>query len=152
MELPAGYRLRQGELNERSLLLQFLVRTYRELFPEQVDFSHLQATAEKYFSERTPLWWVDSSLPHRAIATLWMGSGIDQVTGEQYAHIFLLYVTPEHRRQGIAKVLLQLAETQARARGDRQIGLQVFLKNTAARQLYTNWGFQEQSLLLLKRI
>jgi ribosomal protein S18 acetylase RimI-like enzyme len=74
------------------------------------------------------------------------------VTGEHYAHIFLLYVTPEHRRQGIAKVLLQLAETQAQARGDRQIGLQVFLKNTAARQLYQNWGFQEQSLLLLKRI
>jgi ribosomal protein S18 acetylase RimI-like enzyme len=118
--------------------------TYQELFPDRQDFSHLAQTVENYLSSDTPLWWVESteSVP---IACLWMGNAVDQVSGDRYAYIFLLYVAPEHRRRGIAKALIHKAETWAASRGDRQIGLQVFSHNQVALALYRRLGYQIQS-------
>ncbi len=156
--LPEGYRLRRGYGKDRALLLKFLSLTYQELFPAQGDFSHLAKTVEQYFSDNTPLWWVEAidHLPEHQnrlipIAGLWMGNAVDQVTGDRNAHIFLVYVTPEHRRRGIATALISYAQVWSQARGDRQIGLQVFHHNQAALHLYQNLGFSPQSLFLLKR-
>jgi ribosomal protein S18 acetylase RimI-like enzyme len=88
--------------------------------------------------------------PNHPIACLWMGNAIDQVTGDRHAHIFLLYVVPEHRRRGIATALMRYAEDWARNRGDRQMGLQVFQSNQAALNLYSGLGYQTQSLWLKK--
>ncbi len=161
--IPTGYRLRVGSGLERALLVQFMQRTYQEI--ELVDsYGHLAQTVEQYFSRETPLWWVDclttlglahpsatsAARSHHAVACLWMGTAIDQVYGDQHAHIFLLYVLPEHRRQGIGRALMHQAEVWARARGDRQIGLQVFESNQAALNLYQGLGFQTKSLWMVK--
>ncbi|MBP5971611.1 GNAT family N-acetyltransferase [Brasilonema sp. CT11] len=104
---------------------------------------------------------VSPSLPHSpppslrsssAIAGLWVGNAIDQVQGDRHAHIFLLYVLPEHRRQGIGTALMQYVENWARARGDHQIGLQVFQTNTAALNLYNQLGYETQSLWMVKSL
>ncbi|WP_225894413.1 GNAT family N-acetyltransferase [Atlanticothrix silvestris] len=136
-------------------------RTYQHLFPEQ-DFAHLARTVEQYFSRDTPLWWVDflgetgekiaSSSPHSSVACLWVGNAIDQVQGDRHAHIFLLYVEPEHRRRGIGTALMQYIENWATQRGDRQIGLQVFQSNQAALNLYNQLGYQTQSLWMVKSL
>ncbi|NMG08071.1 GNAT family N-acetyltransferase [Brasilonema sp. UFV-L1] len=152
-------------------------RTYQEAFPQQ-DFSHLAQTVEQYFSRETPLWWVDfvgveqsnsksrsvasvatqsqnSKLevsPSLPIACLWVGNAIDQIRGDRHAHIFLLYVTPEHRRQGIGTALMRYGENWAKARGDRQIALQVFQTNTAALNLYNQLNYQTQSLWMVKSL
>jgi ribosomal protein S18 acetylase RimI-like enzyme len=81
-----------------------------------------------------------------------VGNAIDQVSGDRHAHIFLLYVVPEHRRRGIGKALMQYVEKWAIARGDRQIGLQVFQSNQPALNLYNQLGYQTQSLWMLKEI
>ena len=99
--------------------------------------------------ENTPLSPSSSSSP---IAGLWVGNAIDQVQGDRHAHIFLLYVVPEHRRQGIGTALMQYVENWARARGDHQIGLQVFQTNTAAMNLYNQLGYQTQSLWMVKSL
>ena len=88
--------------------------------------------------------------PTQPIACLWMGNAVDQVSGDRYAHIFLLYVSPEYRRRGIAKALMNQAQDWAIARGDRQIGLQVFPHNKPALTLYQSLGFHTHSLLMLK--
>ncbi len=154
--LPQGYQLRSGSTLDRALLVKFMNLTYRELFPQQTDLSHLGETVSKYFSVDTPLWWVEAPAqplnPPQGIACLWMGNAIDQVTGERYAHIFLVYVKPEHRYQGIATALLYHAQTWAKSRGDHKIGLQVFLKNQPALNLYHRLGFEPQSLLMTKPI
>ncbi|MGF1481294.1 MAG: GNAT family N-acetyltransferase [Cyanophyceae cyanobacterium] len=147
--LPSGYQFKRGTGVDRALLVRFMHLTYRELFPPQQDFAHLALTVEKYLSSNTPLWWVQSSA--QTVACLWMGNAVDQVSGARYTHIFLLYVLPEHRQQGIAKALLQQAQQWAKARGDRQIGLQVFPHNQPALNLYQRLGFQTHSLLMLKR-
>jgi ribosomal protein S18 acetylase RimI-like enzyme len=136
-------------------------RTYQDLFPNE-DFSHLEQTVKQYFSSDTPLWWVEeegeqrsnkeslSSAPNPPIACLWVGNAIDQVHGNRHAHIFILYVVPEHRRRGIGKALMRYVENWAIQRGDRQIGLQVFQSNQPALSLYNQLGYQTQSLWMVK--
>lgn len=144
-------------------------RTYQEIFPIQ-NFSHLARTVEQYLDTETPLWWVflgkqgvqedvgKNSSPTSSpaspvpVACLWVGNAIDQVRGDRHAHIFLLYVVPEHRRRGIGKALMQYVEDWARTRGDRQIGLQVFESNTPALNLYNQLGYQTQSLWMVKSL
>lgn len=163
MVLPSGYQLRGGSTLERPLLLKFMQRTYEERFPGG-NFSHLAQTVDHYFCRETPLWWVDvvdgasevtdatllRSPKNLSIACLWLGTAIDQLVGDRHTHVFLLYVEPLHRRKGIGSTLMQHAEAWARARGDRQIGLQVFESNQPALNLYRNLGFQTQSLWMVK--
>jgi ribosomal protein S18 acetylase RimI-like enzyme len=146
------YRLVMGSRRDQAQLLTFLRCTYQELFPQQKAFDHLTQTVEQYFSERSRLWWVQSRLePHpEPVAGLWLGDAIDQVTGERYSHIFMLYVVPNHRRQGLATALLQYAQQWSQARGDRQLGLQVFPHNRPALELYRKLGFQTHAITLLQ--
>lgn len=150
MTLPEGYQLRMGASSDRKLLVEFMHETYHELFPEQQTFSHLADTVAQYFSQATPLWWV--VLGKMTVGCLWMGKGIDQVSGQPYGHIFLVYVSPGHRRQGIATILMEQAQIWATSKGNFQLGLQVFLTNQPAVNFYKSLGFQTQSLLMIKPI
>jgi ribosomal protein S18 acetylase RimI-like enzyme len=160
--LLPGYTLRAGSGLDRALLVKFMQRTYQELYPEH-DFSHLALTVEQYFSSKTPLWWVDLKdeadsafypppfTRHPSpVGCLWAGNAIDQVSGNRHAHIFLVYVVPEHRRRGIGEALVSHAEAWAKERGDHQIALQVFVQNQPALNLYQKLGYQTQSLWMLK--
>lgn len=176
--LPCGYRLRRGSGLHRAVLVKFMQHTYQELYPE-AGLTHLAQTVERYLSSETPLWWVDCDVagagelddaqmdetqtdktptgsaktdPARTapIACLWLGLAIDQVSGQQYPHIFLLYVSPAHRRLGIGAALVRQAEDWAKARGDSQIGLQVFQQNQPALSLYQKLGFRPQWLGMVK--
>jgi len=168
-QLLPGYIIRRGSTLDRSLLLKFMQQTYQDLFPNE-DFSHLEQTVKQYFSSDTPLWWVEEEreqgsrgagkqgsnkeslfcAPLPTIACLWVGNAIDQVQGNRHAHIFILYVAPEHRRRGIGTALMRYVENWATQRGDRQIGLQVFQSNKPALNLYDQLGYQTQSLWMVK--
>lgn len=148
----AGYRLREGSCLDRSRLVHFLSKTYEELAGTQT-FSHLADTVERHLSPDTPLWWVETvSSPAQAVACLWLGNAIDQQRGDFHSYILVLYVVPSCRRQGIATALLTIAQNWAHARGDRQIGLQVFANNAAALALYQKFGFCTHSLWLTKSL
>ncbi len=170
--LPAGYTLRQGSTLDRALLVKFMHRTYLDIAGQADDVSRLpphppealSRTVDHYLSADTPIWWVecdrDSSpagLPSRSaslrpVAGVWVGSAIDQASGDRQAYIFLLYVAPEHRRRGIGTALMRQVEIWAAARGDRQIGLQVFHANQPALQLYQQLGYHVHALSLVKRL
>ena len=181
VELIPGYQLRTGSGLDRAKLVKFMYKTYHELHPDR-ELGHLALTVEQYFSNKTPLWWVEWERGSRGagergsggeeevksnpasqspsllvsqslkIGCLWLGNAIDQVSGDRYAHIFLLYVDPEHRHQGIGAALVKQAENWARERGDRQIGLQVFVTNKPALNLYQKLGYQTHSLSMLKSL
>lgn len=158
-QLLPGYCLRVGSSLDRALLVKFMQRTYQDLSPGQ-DFSHLARTVEQYLSTETPLWWVDflgegldgSTSSPQPVACLWVGNAIDQVRGDRHTHIFLLYVKPEHRRRGVGTALMRHVENWAIAKGDRQIGLQVFQFNSSAINLYNQLGYQTQSLWMVKSL
>ncbi|OWY68333.1 GNAT family N-acetyltransferase [cyanobacterium TDX16] len=86
------------------------------------------------------------------VACLWVGNAVDQVKGDRHTYIFLLYVKPEYRRQGIGKALMRYLEDWARTKGDRRIGLQVFQSNTPALDLYRKLGYQIQSYWMIKTL
>jgi ribosomal protein S18 acetylase RimI-like enzyme len=148
-EFIPGYSLRLGSGLDRALLLKFMQRTYRELYPQQT-FTHLAQTVEQYLSKETPIWWVEGA--REVVACLWLGNATDQIQGDRHAYIFLLYVAPTHRRQGIGSALMAKAEDWAKKRGDRQIGLQVFQHNQPALHLYERLGYKVQSLWLTKSL
>jgi ribosomal protein S18 acetylase RimI-like enzyme len=148
MVLSDGYQLRIGSRVDQILLLDFMYKTYQEFFPEQKKFSHLADTVAQYYSDATPLWWIEYK--KKPVGCLWMGSGIDQVTGQRYGHIFLVYILPEHRRKGLATTLMSQAQIWAKSQGNFQLGLQVFNDNQPAVNFYQSFGFQSQSLLMVK--
>ncbi|MDJ1183860.1 GNAT family N-acetyltransferase [Roseofilum casamattae] len=162
-QLIPGYRIRVGWAIERDRLVKFMHQTYAELFPGQ-DFSHLNQAIDLHFSQTTPLWWVEkaedpeisdflSSTPRaEPVGCLWMGRAVDQINGAQHSHIFLLYIIPEHRRQGLGSALMERAETYAKQAGEQQMSLQVFCDNQPAIALYDKLGFQSLSTWMVKRL
>ena len=153
-----GYHISPGSGLQRALLVKFMQCTYAELEPNGT-YAHLAATVDQYFSQETPLWWVKSNrngddecadFLNHPIACLWVGTAIDQVSGDRHAQIFLLYVAPAYRRQGVGAALVKQAEQWSLARGDRKIGLQVFQSNQSAVALYKRLGYEVQSLGMVK--
>lgn len=148
--LLEDYYFKQGSLRDRTLLIKFMMLTYEELFPNQQDFSHLTKTVNQYFSKDTLLWWVmHQSIP---IACLWAGNAIEQQSGDRQTHIFLLYVKPDYRHQGIATALLEKIHAYAIEKGDRQISLMVYQHNLEAIQLYQKLGYQASSYWMTKKL
>ncbi|MDB9528569.1 GNAT family N-acetyltransferase [Oscillatoria sp. CS-180] len=148
-EIP-GYQLRRGSRLDRALLLKFLSQTYEETAGTRT-FFHLEQQVERHFSNQTPLWWVDPEQETLSpIACLWLGNAVDQQQGDRHSYVLMLYVAPEHRRQGIATALMHHAQDWANARGDHQIGLQVFANNPGAIALYRKLGYHTHSLWLTK--
>lgn len=127
-------------------------RTYEELYPGY-DYRHLQGVIEQYWSAQTPFWLVSSQTDtQHFVGCLWLGTAIDQITGAAYTHLFILYVEPNYRKQGLGTALLQVAEEWASQRGDQQIGLQVFTNAQPALSLYEKLGYQPKALLLVKPV
>jgi ribosomal protein S18 acetylase RimI-like enzyme len=145
---PPGYQVRCGRQHDRSILLKFLMQAYQENYPDQ-SFTHLKTTLDQYWSEETPVWFVVAENA-QSVGCLWMGSGHEQITGNRYTHIFLIYIAPAHRRQGLGRRLLLQAEEWAQGRGDYALGLQVFVENSIAQALYQKMGYQPRSTFLLK--
>ncbi|MGD1941689.1 MAG: GNAT family N-acetyltransferase [Leptolyngbyaceae cyanobacterium] len=146
----AGYGLRRGSRSERSLLVKFLSQTYQEIAGTQT-FHHLTQTVDRHLSEQTPLWWVETEPASQSpVGCLWLGNAVDQQRGDRHSYVLVLYVSPAHRRRGIATALLHQAQAWARARGDYQIGLQVFADNPGAIARYQKLGYQTHSLWLTK--
>jgi GNAT superfamily N-acetyltransferase len=148
------YQLLTGTPIDATTLLKFLQVTYQELYPEQQDYQHLSLTIDRYFSAETPLWFVTTVDRDRAvkIACLWLGIAIDQINGIRHPNIFLIYVDPNYRRQGIGLALMEHAETWARTQGYTQMGLQVFTTNHPAIELYQQLGYQSRSISMMREL
>lgn len=148
------YWLRIGKRADRKLLLTFMNQAYRELCPE-ADLGHLAQTVQKLWSDQTRLWLIQSDLPEcldRSLGCLWLGPAIDQVSGDRYTHIFLLYVSPTHRRRGLGTALMQCAEAWAIQQHNSQVGLYVFVDNLPAQTLYRQLGYCPQATFLQKHL
>lgn len=164
------YQLIAGEASDVATLVKFLQITYREISPQPHDYRHLQSTVDRYFSSDTPLWFVTTTVGENSgsecslaapaqsrerakkIACLWLGTAIDQITGMRHPNIFLIYVDPIYRRQGIGRALMEYAQVWAKERGYTQIGLQVFTTNQAAIDLYQQLGYQPRSISMMREL
>ncbi len=153
--IPANYRLEVGASLDRARLVKFMQRAYRELGATDAS-AHLADTVERHFSARSQLWWLvekssvqPSGLPGTnrpdPSGCLWLGEAIDQRSGLKQAYVFLLYVSPDHRQQGLGTALMRHAHEWAVQQGYSQIGLQVFEDNAPALKLYRKLGYRSQA-------
>src|SRR5574340_775853 len=83
-----------------------------------------------------------------AVGVLWLKTDFD--TSRATGFIFDLEIYETHRRRGLARQAMQELEDVARGMGLRQLGLHVFARNRAARELYEQLGYQVASLNMLK--
>ena len=67
-----------------------------------------------------------------------------------FAWIHDIFVSPEHRRRGVATALMAAAEAFARSRGAKELRLGVIDRNTSARELYRGLGFRDYTRVLTK--
>ena len=81
---------------------------------------------------------------------IWVEELKSGFTGELQAYILNIYVVEEFRGQGIGAILMTHADTWARERGYKRIGLGVSARNAAAIQLYEKLGYVTETLRMFK--
>lgn len=159
VSLPVeNYHLKAGSVLDRARLVKFMQRAYQEMGGDG-EMAHLANTVQRHFSSKSYLWWlIDKRLPISAglpgttrlepVGCLWLGEGIDQRSGDKQAYVFLLYVAAGHRRQGLARSMMQHAQEWSKQQGYHQIGLQVFENNAPALRLYEQMGYLPKAMWL----
>ncbi|NEP59632.1 MAG: GNAT family N-acetyltransferase, partial [Symploca sp. SIO2G7] len=127
---------------------------YAELGATQL--GHLNQTVELYLKGVSTLWWLQkgdvrvgfTASQKADIGCLWLGQSINQLTGALQAYIYLVYVEPAYRRQGLGRGLVKHAKYWAQKHGYAQMSLQVFCNNKTALHLYKALGFTPTATLL----
>lgn len=72
--------------------------------------------------------------------------------GEKHGYISELAVDSSFEGQGVGRILLETAESWARAMGHRLLSLYVFAANTHAMQVYEKYGFDQEVIKYVKEI
>jgi ribosomal protein S18 acetylase RimI-like enzyme len=76
----------------------------------------------------------------------------DYFTRERVAHVEVLAVDPRARGRGVARALMDAAESWARGEGMRRITLNVWTQNERARGLYEHLGYAPETMHYLKEL
>jgi ribosomal protein S18 acetylase RimI-like enzyme len=72
-----------------------------------------------------------------------VGYAFGELDPQGYAHVNIVYVVPERRRQGVAKALLRAFGERARAQGIEHLTLDVATRNEVGREAWRRLGFTE---------
>lgn len=83
------------------------------------------------------------------VGVLWIGLR-DRAAGSWY--VYDIAIDEAFRGRGLGRATMLLAETEARARGARSIGLNVFGFNTVARRLYESLGYEPTAIQMQKAL
>jgi ribosomal protein S18 acetylase RimI-like enzyme len=76
----------------------------------------------------------------------------DYFTHEPVPHIEVLAVDPAAQGRGVARALMEAAESWARARGFARVSLNVWVQNERARGLYEHLGYRPETMHYLKEL
>ena len=76
----------------------------------------------------------------------------DMLTGDTSGYVAMLAVRAEAEGRGVAKRLMDEAETWAARSGFRFLLLDVFASNATARRFYARGGFVDESLRLRRKV
>ena len=72
-----------------------------------------------------------------------VGYAFGELDPQGYAHVNIVYVVPERRRQGVAKTLLAAFGKRAREQGIEHLTLDVATRNEPGREAWRRLGFTE---------
>jgi ribosomal protein S18 acetylase RimI-like enzyme len=72
-----------------------------------------------------------------------VGYAFGELDPHDYAHVNIVYVVPERRRQGVTKALLREFAARARERGIEHLTLDVATRNEVGQEVWRRLGFSE---------
>jgi ribosomal protein S18 acetylase RimI-like enzyme len=72
-----------------------------------------------------------------------LGFAFGEIQPNKFAHVNIIYVRPERRRQGITKALLGEFAARARAGGAEHVTLDVATRNAVAQRVWQRLGFTQ---------
>ena len=144
-----------ASFKEHSLASFVAGKTAAEYFDEQA----ARAIGERTFSGLLPqgiatpgqhLVAIEEEVSGERVGLLWFGVA-DQGAGP-LAYVFDGLIFEPHRRRGLASASLAALEAAAKTAGARQIALQLFGGNEAARALFARCGFSVTDVMLAKSL
>jgi ribosomal protein S18 acetylase RimI-like enzyme len=84
------------------------------------------------------------------VGSLWIGPRLAERPESFW--VWSVEIDEEHRRKGLGRAAMQLAEEAALDHGATELGLNVFGHNTVARQLYESLDYQTTALQMRKEL
>jgi ribosomal protein S18 acetylase RimI-like enzyme len=129
----------------------------RQIEPRRVEGKavakkYLQHIFEKCAQTQGKVFVLEAHEKIVGFVSVWAKVKVNGLINEEseVAYISDLMVTAAYRGQGWGRALLRQAEDYARAQGATMLSIGVLARNTGARRLYNDFGFQEDHVELLK--
>ena len=149
-------RIREGTPKDHDLIWKATIETvWNDLSPEdrqELDRAtlerHFRPHAAKVIDSRDNAIFIAESSDGRPLGYAILGPASTMLTPIPFAFVYDLWVSPEARRQGVARRLLERAEDWCRRQGYRKLKLEVAASNRAARSLYASDGFAEERIFM----
>jgi GNAT superfamily N-acetyltransferase len=85
-----------------------------------------------------------------AVGDLWLAERDDSF--QRCLFVFDVRLEEGHRGRGYGKAAMTFAEEEARRRGFDTVALNVFGRNTVARNLYRSLGYEENAVAMSKKL
>ncbi len=145
------------------------LKDFEQLKKLRAEFFLLEASTDKYVNKE----WVKRGLPIALGKSLRNKDEIHLVAEENkqlvgYAaseiiknpgwatykkqgHLYNLYITPEHQKEGIGTKLLEKSLEWFKEKKIQDLKIMSYVENARARKLYNKYGFKDY-LLILKKI
>lgn len=154
------YRLRPGRKSDEPAIWKATMETVWADVPEDekagLDRPTFEAAFREYASEfvegRRGDRFVAEDAAGRFLGYMILGELKPFFSPRGVGFVYDLWVSPDHRRAGVATFLLGEAERWARSRGYAKIKLEVAEPNREARALYTKAGYSAERVFMGTRL
>lgn len=118
------------------------------------DPEELEEELEFLLDDPDRLWnliLVDDAARPVGFAEVQLRSLFDGTPVEPYPHLQAIWVAPDHRRAGAARMLMDAIEARAREGGYEMLGSDAALDNMSGQQWHAALGFEEAGRQVLYR-
>lgn len=150
------YTIRLAEPHDEQAILELLPLLADFDLPEGRDASDLW-TSDAKLLQQVIAGTMQSSFARVAIDAQHQVCGVTLVSLRSElmshtpsAHLEAIVVHPDARGTGLAKILLDDTEKQAKERGAKSLSLHVFANNYRARKIYDREGFDSELIRAIK--
>ena len=109
---------------------------------------HFRPHAEHVMDSRENATFVAEDPEGRVLGYAVVGGATTMLSPTPFGFLYDVWVTPEARREGLARRLVEHAGAWCHARGFRRMKLEVGAGNAAARALYASLGFAEERIFM----
>ncbi|MBN1813240.1 MAG: GNAT family N-acetyltransferase [Anaerolineae bacterium] len=145
--------VRQITAADSPAIAELEVEIARISFPENpIDDPAAHRKKLRKAMEKEPDGMFVAEVEGRIIGWLWITTNTSFATGERYATLRSLAVSPEWRGKGIGRSLAAFAIDHCRQRGARWISGKVHVDNAPMRALFHSAGFRAKHLTMEYRL